>query len=57
MMGWRDARRLQDRVQLDTLVRIRRYTVRSSVTGKYTGPATTDEEVWCLHKDGETELR
>ena len=55
-MGYRQAQRLQDRVNLDRIVRIRRFTTISSVTGNYIGPATTDEQVWCLRRDTETEL-
>ena len=55
-MSYRTARRQQDRVNLDRLVRIRRYTVRSDVTGGYIGPATTDEQVWCLRQEGRSEL-
>jgi len=55
-MAWREAQRVQDRIQLDTLVRLRVLgPPNSQVTGQ---PATEvfDGQVWCLRKDTESEL-
>ena len=55
-MAYREAKRLQDRVQLDTLVRLRVLgPPNSPVTGQ---PATEvyDGQVWCLRKDSEGEI-
>ena len=55
-MPYREAKRLQDRVQLDTVVRLRVLgPPNSQVTGQ---PVTEvfDGDVWCLRKDSEGEL-
>ena len=55
-MAFREAKRLQDRVQLDTLVRLR---VLGPPNSRTTGlPATEvyDGPVWCLRKDSEGEI-
>ena len=55
-MPFREAKRLQDRVQLDTLVRLR---VLGPPNSDLTGQPVTevyDGDVWCLRKDSEAEL-
>ena len=55
-MGRREARGVEDRIHLDTLVRIRVYTARSDVTGEHNGPPTTDETVWAAVESGRSTL-
>lgn len=54
-MSYRQARALQDRVQLDQVVQIRRYTEINPITGTYGGTPVT-AEVWCLRLEGRSEL-
>lgn len=56
-MSYRRARNLQDRVFLDRLVRIRRYTARDPQTGRYSGAPASDEFAWCLRDSGRSDLR
>ena len=45
-MGRRLAKRVEDRIQLDTPIRLRVYTARSAVTGKFGGTPTADVRTW-----------
>lgn len=55
-MGRREARRVEDRIHLDTPVTVRVYTTRAPSTGDYEGTATTDVEVWSAVEMGRSEL-
>ena len=55
-MGRREARKVEDRIHLDELVRVRVYTIRSASSGGYIGPASTDVNVWAAIEEGRSAL-
>ena len=56
-MGRREARGVEQRIHLDTLVRLQKYGgTRSTVTGNFTEEVVADETAWAAVSKGRTEL-